>query len=386
MQVRSIADPSISDAQLELANGDYEILRQMVREEESWAITEDLFELLLIILKSQTDKEKFVAVLDFISEEIVATIEQDKFDLPVKLFQSLRQLSPPETSTEQDWLIPLVDRFFADLSKPEIFRLIREKLLELQPGESEKSQALDRMLHYFSPAIVPFLVPVVMVRSAPEIQQMVSEVIVRLSRRDLGPLEKIAEKHGAEMGDKLLVILNRLEGDRVDKILFKMCDHSLDKVRRKAIKELVDRNPEYAQRLFALIDDPSREIRTSILAAFAKQKSTALENMLLNYLRGSSSQKEPSHILACYKALGRCGSNTAVPFLRTILLSRGWNSFMGSGQPVFREGAAIALALLDTPEAKDVLGEAAKSRFKVIRKAFERSRTISDVSGENTDG
>ena len=153
----------------------------------------------------------------------------------------------------------------------------------------------------------------------------------------------------------------------------------------KRSKSWLNRDPKYAQKLFSLIDDPSKEIRTCILAAFAKHKSSVLENMLLNYLKENSAQKDPAHILACYKALGRCGSNTAVPFLRRILLSRGWNSFMGSGKLVFREGAAIALALLDTPEAKNVLQKASKSRFKVIRKAFDRTKTISAVSGENTN-
>jgi HEAT repeat protein len=58
---------------------------------------------------------------------------------------------------------------------------------------------------------------------------------------------------------------------------------------------------------------------------------------------------------------------------------------MGSGKLIFREGAAIALALLDTPEAKDVLLKASKNRFKVIRKAFDRTKTITDA-GEDTNG
>ena len=197
---RSIADPSISDAQLELSNADYEILQQMVQEEESWDITEDLFEVLLIILKSQTEQEKFAAVLGFISEVAVETIELEKFDLLVKLFQSLHKLFSPETSTEQDWKSPLIDRFFQDLSKPEIFQLISEKLLQLQTSEIEKLKALDQALHYFSPEVIPFLVPVIMQRSSHEIQQMVSEVIVHLSQRDIGPLEKIAEQHGTGDG------------------------------------------------------------------------------------------------------------------------------------------------------------------------------------------
>jgi hypothetical protein len=380
---RSIA--LISDDQLELSNLDYVTLQQMVLEEESWVITEDLIEALMIILKSQSEQEKFDAVLGFISEETVETIEQDRYDLLVVLFQSLVKLFSPETSTAQDWQNSRIDRFFQNVSTPKIFQLISYKLLELETIEIEKLKALVQALFYLSPELVPFLVPVIMESSSKEIQQMLSEVIVHLSQRDIGPLEKIVEQHGTEMGDKLLAILNRLQGNRVNKILFKMCEHPSDMVRRKAIKELVDRDPKYAQKLFSLIDDPSKEIRISILAGFAKHKSSALENMLLNYLKENSTQKDPVHILACYTALGRCGSNASVPYLRRILLSRGWNSFMGSGKLIFREGAAIAVALLDTPEAKDVLQKASKSRFKVIRKAFDRTKNISVVSGENTN-
>ena len=383
---RSIADPSISDAQLELTNTDYKTLQQMVKEEESWDITDDLFELLLIMLRDQTEQEKFAEVLGFISEVAFETIELAKFDLLAKLLRALHKHHSPEISTKQDWKSPLIDRFFRDLSKPEIFKLISEKLMQLQTSEIEKLESVEQALYYFSPQIIPFLVPVITQRGSREIQQLVAKVIVRLSRRDIGPLEKIAEQHGPEMGNKLLAILNYLKGDRVNGILFKMCEHpSNNKVRRKAINELVERDPKYTQKLFSLIDDPSKEIRACILSAIAKHRSSVLENLLLNYLQGSFDQKDPDHILSCYKALGRCGSNTAVPFLHRILLKRGWLSFMGSGKAVFRDSAAIALALLDTPDAKNVLQKASKSRFKVIRKAFDRTKTIGILSGEKTN-
>jgi hypothetical protein len=376
---RSIA--LISDDQLKLSNLDYVTLQQMVQEEENWVITEDLIEALMIILKSQSDLEKFEAVLGFISEEAVETIEKDRFDLLAVLLQSLHKIFSPESSTAQDWQRSRIDSFFQDLSKPEIFQLISDKLLELEAIKIDNLKALGQALLYLSPELIPFLVPVIMQSGSHEIQQMVSVVMVHLSQRDIGPLEKIVGKHGTEMGDKLLAILNRLQGDRANKILFKMCNHPSDMVRRKAIKELVGRDPKYAQKLFSLIDDPRKEIRTSLLAAFAKHKSSVLENMLLNYLKENSAKKEPAHILACYKALGHCGSNTAVPYLSRILLSRGWNSFMGSGKLIFREGAAIALELLDTPEAKDVLQKASTSRYSVIRKAYDRTKKIT-VSGE----
>ena len=383
---RSIADPSINNIQLELSEADFEVLQQMVQEEESWNITEDLFEALLIILNSQIEQEKFAAVLSFISEEIVETIELEKFDLLVRLFQALNQLYGPETLTEDNWRQALIDGFFRDLSKPEIFQHISEKLLSLPTSELEKIESLGKALYYFSPNVLPYLVPVIKQRRSHEILQTISEVMVHLSQRDIGPLEKIASQHGAEIGGILLGVLNRLQGDRVNKILFKLCDDSSDIVRRKAIKVLLDRDHQYAQRLFSYIDDPSEEVRSCILAVFAKHKSSTLENLLLNYLRGKAAKKKaPAHLLACYEALGRCGSNISVPFLSRILLDRGWNSFMGEGKLIFREGAAIALTLVDTPEANDVLQKASKSRFKVIRKAFDRAKILSNVSGENTN-
>ncbi len=384
IHARSIADLLTSDAQLELSNADSKTLRQMVEEEESWIITEDLFDLLLIILKSQSDPEKYQAVLDFISEMAVKTIALDKFELLIKLFQLLHNLFTKEL-TEKDWKRPPIKRFFQDLNKPELCQLISEKLLEVPTSEVETVKALGRALQYFPPQVVPFLMPVIVERRSPEIQQMVSDIKVKKSRRNIEPLEEIAEQHGEEMGSKLLPILKRLQGERINEIIFKMCHHSSDIVRRHAIKELVKRDPEYAQKLFSLIDDPSKEIRASILAAFAKHRSSTLENMLLNYIKDNFGENDPAHILSCFRALGRCGSNTAVPFLREILLNKGWNSFMGTGKPVFREGAAIALSLIDTPEATDALEKASKSRFKVIRKALDRIKTTSDFSGENTN-
>ena len=71
----------------------------MVQEEENWVITEDLIEALMIILKSQSDKEKFEAVLGFISETVVEIIEKEKLDLLSVLLQSLHKLFIPESSS-----------------------------------------------------------------------------------------------------------------------------------------------------------------------------------------------------------------------------------------------------------------------------------------------
>jgi hypothetical protein len=376
INARSIADLLTGDVQLGLSDDENETLRQMVEDEESWIFTEDLFDLLLIILKSQSEPEKYEAVLGFVLEMAVKTIELDKCELAIKLFQSLYNLFTKELD-EKDWKRPPIKRFFDDLNDPEILQLIGDKLLNVPTSEVDKFKTLGQALHYFSPRVVPYLVPVIVQTRSPEMQRMVSDVIVKKSRRDIGPLNEIAQKHGQQMGVRLLAILNRLQGDRINTIILRMCDHPSDIVRRNAIKELVKRDPEYAQQLFSRIDDPSKEVRASILAAFAKHRSGALENLLLNYMQENIGKKDPAHILACFEALGRCGSNTSVPFLSKILLNKGWNNFMGTGKPVFRQGAAQALSFIDTPEAKDAVQKASESSFEVVRNALNRIKGIS---------
>ena len=381
----SIADPSRNDAQLELSFDEYEKLQHMVLEEENWDHTEDVFDILLVILQSLTEPESFASVLDFTQEEVLGAVEQDDFGLLHNLFESLLKAFPPLTSPDQAWKRPLVDRFFRDISSPEIFDSLAVRLKGLADDNTEKLRALRQALPYFSPDIIVYLGPVLTQNKSPGVQQTIFEVLELQCQKDIRPLEKLLERHDPELLEKLLGLLGRLQGDRVNSILFKMREHPSDRVRRRAVSELVARDQNYVQKLFSLIDDPDIDIRSSILAAVARQRSSALENLLLNYLEKNLALKDQHHILAAYKALGRCGSNRAIPFLSRILLKQGWNSFMGAGKSIYRQGAAIALSLLNTAEAKDLLLKASKSKFQVIREASEKALARSDVSGENAN-
>ncbi len=383
---KSIADPSISDSLWKISSGEHEELQRMVQEEENWDNTEDVFEVLMVILRSQTDRHNFSSVLDFTLEEVVDTIEQGEFSLLLNLFQSLHQLLYRDESPDLAWIRPLIDRFFQDLSSPKIFDLITSKLLLLDDTDTEKIQALRQVLLYFSPEITISLGPIIMQSRSAAIQQMVMEVIEYLCLRDMGPLEKILDHPDRKLGEKLLALLSRLKGERSNKIFLKMSEHPSEKVRSEGVRVLVARDPKFAQKLFYHIDDESKAIRREILAGIAKHKSSVLENMLQKYIKENFDKKDPTHILACYKTLGRCGSANSIPFLKRILLGNGWNKFKGFGKLLHREGAATALLLLDTWDAKDILLAASKSKFRVIREAFQKAMAGSETSGENTDG
>jgi hypothetical protein len=382
---KSIADPSFSEALWKISSAEHEELQKMVQAEENWDNTEDVFDVLVAILRSQTDKSNFSAVLGFTMEEVIDTIEQKEFGLLLNLFQSLYQLLYSDTADEYEWIRPLIESFFQNLSKPELFDLIGAKLLTLNDNDTEKIRSLQQVLLYFSPDVILFLGPIILQTRAPEVRKMILAVAEHLCLRDIAPLEKILEHPDKTLGEALLPILRRLMGERANTILWKMIGHPSEKIRAQGVKQLVSKNPQTVSKLFYLIDDPYGPVRKEILAAIAGQKSSTVENLLLKYLKDSPEHKEPEHILACYEALGRCGSVTATQFLKRILLSNGWNRFTGFGIPLHRQGAAAALARMDTPETMDILLEASQSKFQVIRQAVEMT-ALSDALPGRSDG
>ena len=383
---KSITDPSFSEELWKISSAEYEELQKMVLEEENWDNPEDVFDVLVAILRSQTDKYNFSAALDFTLEEVVDTIEQGEFGMLLNLFQSLHQLLYKNITAEPAWVRPLIERFFQDLSRPEIFNLIGAKLLTLNDNDTEKIEILRRVLLYFPPGVILVLDPILLQTRSLEVQNMILEVTEHHCLKDMGPLEQILDHPDKELGEKLLAVLSRLKGDRANKIFLKMVEHPSEKVRARAVKILMTQDPNIVAKLFSLIDDPNEEVRKEILAGVAEQKSTMVENLLLKYMKDNFDKKDPEHILACYEALGACGSVTAIQFLKRILLGQSWNRFTGFGRELHRQGAATALALMDTWETKDILLEASRSRYQVISQAFQKAMARIDALRGNSNG
>jgi len=386
ISTKSITDPSFSDALWEISPAEHEKLQKMIQKEENWDNPEDVFDVLMVILQSQTDSDNFSSTLDFTLEEVIETIEQGEFDQLLKLFQSLRQLQYKDTPEAPTWMRPLIERFFQDLSKPEIFNSICPPLLALHDNDANKIATLQQVLLYFSPDVIFSIGQIIPQIRSQKVYNMILEVIENLCLKNMKPLEEILQHADSAVADNLLPVLIKLKGERATKIFLLMTKHPSAKVRAQAIKILLTKDPKIATQLFSLIDDPNEKIRKEIFAGIASQKSTLMENLLLKYIKENPDKKDPEHILACYEALGSCGSVTAFQFLKRILLSRGWNRFKSFGKALHREGAAMGLLLMDSWEAKDILLEASNNRYPVIRQAIQNAMTRFEVLRGISDG
>ncbi len=174
------------------------------------------------------------------------------------------------------------------------------------------------------------------------------------------------------MVQRLLHVVGYLEGERPTQILLNMVDHSSARLRKAALKHLLTRDPLMLERVFPSIEDPSEAIRHLMLEELGQFRSELAEGLLLDYLEQRRFKLTTHrHILACYRALGRCGSSRSIPFLRGVLFKRCW--IPDFGRSPHRLGAAIALMALGTEDAKEILQKASQSLFPSVRLAGRKA-------------
>jgi HEAT repeat protein len=82
-------------------------------------------------------------------------------------------------------------------------------------------------------------------------------------------------------------------------------------------------------------------------------------------------RKEAAEKKAFFDAIGLAGSNDPIPLLRKLLLKKAW--FRRKKMDELRQGAASALALIASREAKEVLERGQESRNARIRKTCQQA-------------
>jgi len=206
-------------------------------------------------------------------------------------------------------------------------------------------------------------------------------VILSLTSRNLKPFEELLDTAEEDLVHRLVPLLGRMDDERSAPILVKMAHHPWERVRKGALRALMARDLWVPKKVISLMDDKSSLIRQLLIKYMGSRRSEVAEGLLLDYLRNRRfPNRDNEHLLACFRALGRCGTVRSIPFLQDTLLRGGWISrFRASAR---RQGAAIALMELGTEQAKQVLDEASRSRYPAIRSAAQAAIQKQRGSGE----
>lgn len=345
-------------------------LREIVIAEEKADSSEEMLNLLLAVIDWPLHEKDFKDILEVLHDEfrdLLAGLElQMAFDL-MKGIKGIRQ----SCEKKNPEVLPLLDNFLESVHTPEVLNALHQIWPVLDILESHRKM-LQQTLILLPPAAIRTLGPMLLEVSSPHAQRLLTYAIVSLASQDISPLEKLLADPRGDLLQSLLPVLRSLKGEESRRVLVKMARHPSEQIRIQVIETLLERDEQSIEDLFPSIQDESETISRIVLEHLGKRRSQIAEGLLLDYLKGRRfSREDSSHVLACYRALGRCGSTRSVSFLKEMLLAHGWS--LGLLRSLDRQGAALALRAMNTDEAEEVLRKAKRSILPGVRGACQKA-------------
>ena len=358
---------------MQLTPAEDEILQKLIVQEEHRNRSEDVLDVLLIILEDEDDQEDFGSILELLVQEFESILRHGEFQLAVKILDHLKKL-PDGDAAKKIWRDPLIAQFFESVSDSDVLEALRIYLADFKSEDATRLKIFRQVLLMLHPKAVLTLGPLLSEVSSAALRRRLMEAIGILSKQDLNPLSQLLKEPDDPMVRRLVTIIGHLDGKDPQKLLLDMARHPSVDVRWEALKQLLKRNGCVQRSFFFLLEDPSEIIRREILKRLASERNRTSEDPLLEYLdQKAFNISDFDHILACYAALGKCGSSRSIPFLEATLKEGSWWEIFDIGGSPHRRGAAVALAKLKIPEADKILMQATRSFFPHIKRAARKA-------------
>jgi hypothetical protein len=168
-------------------------------------------------------------------------------------------------------------------------------------------------------------------------------------------------------------ILGRIGKEQSFPYILKAFNHEEKRVRREAIQALgLIGGPKAVGVLVRALTDDDVRIRCMAAINLGKVgKEIGLISLLEVVQTKDFYKREPVEVKSFFNAIGMVGSNEALPVLQQLLERKGW--FARGKTDEIRIGAANAIAMIGTPEAKAILEVGEDSKDESIREACQQA-------------
>jgi hypothetical protein len=371
----SLAASEVKRSLIQLSAAEKEKLQNLIKEEENRNRSEDILDMLLIVLEDESDEKEFDKILELLVQEFENILLHGEFHLAAKILAHLKEMLGRD-SAKKIWRDPLIDQYFETVSESEFLDALKTYQPNLKSEDPAKLKVLRKVLLMLRPKAVLALGPLLPEAVSTPLRLRLMEAIIILSKQDLKPLNQLLKAPDDQMVRHLVTVVGHLKGKNPQRLLLNLTRHFSADVRREALKQLLKRSESVQPSFFFLLEDPSPAIRREILSRLASKRTPISEDSLLRYLSQKEFQiSDSDHILACYIALGKCGSSRSINFLKETLEEWSWWEILSLNKSPHRRGAALALSELNLAEADTVLDDAAGSFFPPTKRAARGVRS-----------
>lgn len=362
---------------LEITPEEQLLLRSYVEEEEKKDYTNDIIDVLLIILVSQKNKLHFRQVLLFLEDVFFACLRKGDFHLASKLCGNVLTIRD-QMQAIRPWTLELVDNFFSSLSAQERWAELpwvkNPHLLVVLHKEYQKF--LWHVLRLLTPEIIFTLGPLMrdIDMNNIDVRNELFALIESNAKKDPDKLDTLLAGADASINLLLFPIIAHLGPKAAAKISLRMTRHDSVEVRRTGLNGYFSytSSPDF-DALFPLLNDGDDVIVGRLLTfLLSRAEAGEAETLLLRFLEQAIAEGvEHPHMFEYYKALSQCGSFRSIQLLKQILLESKVTEMFSNMNAVHKKGSALALKILGTEEALTVLRDGLKSMRPDIRLACQ---------------
>jgi hypothetical protein len=347
-----------------LTSDEAEALRKEVEAELDPAFVFNVTEILFEILALEKEKEPFQDAANILGKVLDALLTLGDFqkagELLKRLYLSLKIYEL------KDWQVDIIQHLIMEASEdPKIERIGR--VLEREDGIRLEDVSGYLVLLQRN-AIKPLIKLLGELRNS-KTRRVICDALSEIGQNAIELIAPFIDDRRWFLVRNITYILGRIGKDQAFPHIQKALNHEDLRVRREAIQALgLIGNPKAVGLLVKALSDEDLRIRSLAAINLGKGGKAAGLIPLLEVVQSKDfHRREPQEIKAFFDAVGMVGSNEATPVLQQLLERK---SLFGRGKTdEVRIGAAMALAMIGTPEAKVILESGKQSKDGSIRNA-----------------
>ncbi len=360
---------------LEISPQEMKKIYQLVEEEESRDFDQDVFDVLLVILKEQQESEDFSTVLDIIKESFKRTVTQGEFLYAAKFLNQFHQIRQTYQKSGT-WALTHIDDFLLTVSGPQVLSiLLNDALPKIRAGDHQKREALEKMLYQLRPESIISIGQMLSRIKDSKLTTMLIRVIKHHASNDERPLIHLARNNAPAVRKIAIFVMGYISSPDVIPVITEATRSTDSSLRKTAVQGLGRKSPPLYDQLLPFIKDRNVEIREIVFKFLVQKPNQQIEKIILNYLAQSNfKNRHRASLLLLYQVLGSCKGDMAQKYLSHQLLAAPWH--IGRLRNTHRLGAAIGLIMKNTPDTENLLKKASKSIWPPIRRAVRKAEEI----------
>ena len=343
-------------------------LRKEVETETSPIFLFNIIDILFEIMGLEKKPEPYqdaVTVLNKLLDALLTLGEfQKATDLLSRVFIILK------TYSLQEWQLKAIQDLAESAGDPQRIERIG-KVLERREGV--RLDEVRGYLKLLKPSSLQPLMKVLGDLGNPKARRTVCDAVCEIGKDQIDQILPFMEDRRWYLVRNVVYILGRIGKEPAIPSVQKALGHREMRVRREAVQALGAIGGAKAfHLLIKALQDVDVRIRCAAALNLGKVGRKNSLPYLLEVIQAKEfTRKEAAEKKAFFDAIGLAGSNDPIPLLRKLLLKKAW--FRRKKMDELRQGAASALALIASREAKEVLERGQESRNARIRKTCQQA-------------